>query len=365
MRKHPALPSLSLIILFVLLADVLFAMDIKEMKTYYDNGKLHERYSYFDDEWGSIWKHGPYTSWNGAGLIESVGQYDFNSQDGPWTNYDYVYEDFVTYKLVVSSVEQGNYEGSPGEFPHGKVGIWTVTPVRVDGLQGKYEYPGGGNVPIRQREQRKYLNGFPRFDETCENKEGHWLCTKTEYYSSDSGKISSLSWDEFTGGKIVRHWEGRHVNGTKSYSGLEYNGGRQGRWSSWYDTGRLERQTDYLNDQKHGLEIAYSSQEGSQAKTITEYNYGAKQGDEKSYADGGSLAAYHRYVAGVQEGEQLDYWGDLAPGILWRKYFAKGGVGQGLDEWYYQSGAIDSRYQRVGGKIDGIALRFYESGAIM
>jgi len=360
-RRTFLFPVVTMVVLMLLLpVGGVWAMGIEVVETYYDNGKLHERYSHYIDEWGSAWKEGPYTSWNGVGLIDEVMQYYRNSRQGPYTRYLYAYEDFVNYKLVVSSVEQGSYEEGR------KVGTWTITPVRTDGLQGSYEYAPYGNVLVRQREQQKYQNGYPWFDETCESNNGNWLCVRTEYHSTDSGKVRSQSWEEFTQGKIVQHWEGRHPSGTVSFAGLSYNGGRQGRWNSWADDGFLVRQTDYLNDQKQGLEIEYPAWEMSKVKDkiIREFKYGVKQGDEKRYSDGGNLSYHYRYVDGVREGEQRDYWGDLAPGKLFRKYFMKGGANQGLDEWYYQTGALHTRSQYLDGKLEGIAEVFYESGAL-
>ncbi len=352
-KSHPFLCTV-LVLLFLMLPVTLQALEIKVMTTTHDNGKLKERYSYFSDDWGLIWKHGLYTSWNYVGLTDEIIEYSYNSREGSYTRYIYAGD------LSLSSIERGTYEGGR------KVGTWNITPVQVNGLQGTYEYAAYGNVLVRQREQKKYLDGSPWFDEVCEDQNGNWLCVRTEYHSSSSGKVKDVSREEFSQGMIVRRWEGRHVNGAVSYTGVEFKyGGRQGRWNYWDDTGFLVRQTDFLDGQKHGLEIEYPAWEISRIKDkiIREFRYGVKQGDEKRYDEAGNLVYHHRYESGMQEGEQRDYWGALAPGKLEAKYFMKGGVKHGLYEQYYKTGGRRSAGQYADGLLEGLWEQFYEGGA--
>lgn len=359
MRKSLSILTASLAMLFILLPSVLPALDTKVMTTYHDNGKLKERYSYFSDEWGSIWKHGPYASWDYVGHPDVLMEFSYNSRQGPYTRYIY------DWQLNLSSIEQGTYEGSS------KVGTWTITPVQIDGPQGSYEYAVSGNVLIRQREQQKYQNGNPKFEQACELKNRVWLCVWTDYYSSDSGKVKAVSRMEPYPGWFAWRVEGRHLNGTVSYAGIRVgadnpsSGRLEGRWNYWADDGFLIQQTDYVDGKKHGLEIVYAGWEISKVKDkgIREFRYGIQQGDEKGYDEAGNLKYHHRYVDGMQEGEQRDYWGSV-PGKLWMKYFMKGGIKEGLQEMYYKSGTLQSRGQFVGGKIEGLWEQFHENGTI-
>jgi len=341
MKKTLTLLTAAWIISFIFLTPPLAALDIQTMTTYHDNGKLKERYSYFSDESGTIWKHGPYTSWNYVGLMDEVMQFEYNTRQGSYTRYLYAGD------LSLSGIEQGAYEDGR------KVGAWTITPAQVNALQGRYEYAEFGNVPIRSREERKYLNGYPWYDERCGLENGVWLCVRTDYFSAESGKVSAVERTEPDG--FTRRVEGFHLNGARSYAGIKSGDSLQGQWNYWADDGFLIQQTNFVNGQKHGLEIEYPGYEVSKVKdkVVREYRYGAKHGEEKRYSEAGSLVHLYRYVNGFQEGEQRDYY-STSPGKLWGKWFMQGGVKEGLQELYYESGGLKARGQFVAGKLEGV-----------
>lgn len=327
------------------------ALDIQTMQTYHDNGKLWERYSYFEDEWGQIWKHGPYASWNAVGLKDETMSFSFNSRNGAYTRYIYAGD------LSLASVEQGTYEDGR------KVGTWVITPFSTDGLQGSYEYAASGNLLIRSREQRRYQTGPVRDIKECELKDGMLRCIETDYYADPPGVVSQISRDVAYQSGTAQWVEGFHPNGRRSYAGY-YWGAPVGRWNYWADDGFMIRQTDYVDGQKHGIEIEYPAYvvSGIKDKIIQEYQYGALHGDFYRYDESGTLMRHHRYVDGVQDGEQREFY--LSGSLFW-KYFMKAGERHGLDEWYHENGALDSRNYYVDGKAEGPFERYYDTGQLM
>lgn len=124
-------------------------------------------------------------------------------------------------------------------------------------------------------------------------------------------------------------------------------GQKQGSWKYFNASGLLMSETEYLNNQKHGVSRTYYPYEKIMEEI--EYQYGVKEGDYKKYFYSGQVAIEGEYSAGKKENK-------------WTKYFSDGSVAW---EGTYKRGLRDGDWKYYDRKGNVVSTISYKNGVDM
>lgn len=229
------------------------------VKTYYDplyKTKLKEVYQVKKN---TPTANGYYKSYDKYGYLLVHRNYINNVQNGKSTTY---------YGAAEASMSYG------GEKSLGKVsGVYNYKNDKLDGLQTIYNYSEKGVRYLHKKEI--YKSGI--------------LINYVEFFPNNQKKKIIKA------GTCYEYYE----NGVKSaeYTANE-NGQLKGKYTGWYNSGKLEITGDFLNDKKNGEWIEYN--EDGSIKNKENYNLGNKLPNEKE-----KLEEQRKQIKQKQEKEKI------------------------------------------------------------
>jgi len=154
-------------------------------------------------------------------------------------------------------------------------------------------------------------------------KTGVWITTlssnliqRLEYYKDGVKDGISLSIDRKGHLMSQEYFKNGLLNGLSinytafsemQVSEINYlNGKKNGIYRTYYDNGKLQEETNYIEDIKDGQSKWYNKA----GKRVAEYNYGngAFQGIQKTYYDNDTLSTATTYLNNIMTGDYKEYY---------------------------------------------------------
>jgi antitoxin component YwqK of YwqJK toxin-antitoxin module/Tfp pilus assembly protein PilF len=317
-----------------------------KQKKYYDNGVLKEHYSC-----DSNYIVGPYEEYYSTGQIKTKGLWDKNGRTGEWTSF--YSNDSVQSKLFYSkNVRVGRQ--------------FFFSPI---GEISSDEYFNDEGESIR-------LKLYDHEGKMQDQKYEYDSVLFKEYYSSGALKISKLKVNNVNHGIVETYFPNGKLKSQKAFIyGLE-----NGIAKRWDYKGNLAVEVPYVMGKRHGLVKGYI--DGKLSYTDS-YEDDLSQGPYTEYYNNGKLQRITMYVDDQKHGN-ADYFARDSSFMYRLIYFEnvlkaytyKDAKGNFLPEkpidlntreivCFYPDGKISSRMTLKNGELDGVSKSYHPNGKIM
>ncbi len=149
----------------------------------------------------------------------------------------------------------------------------------------------------------------------------------------------------------------------KSIGTYDANGNMTGTWKSYYETGQIHIEAEYLNGKYNGKWTSHFN--NGKLSSIGNYKNGKKAGEWKFYNENGQVAMEGVFVDGNYNGEWKFYY---KSGKLQKKGALTGsdanGKAQGEWYFYYENGNVESISTAKDNIPDGEWKSYYENGKL-
>ena len=297
----------------------LYVNDLRQgfSEYYYDNGKLHERISFIDNQ-----KQGEGREFNPAGNIitlfkfrhdimvvkERINRYNKQGEKyGSWKEFylsgklkkeSYYKKGFLN-GYVKSYSERGKALSSD-RYVNGKLYIEKInTKTKLD---FRKEYHDNGKIKISGAFRKNKPVGVHREFST----KGKVTATKT--YSSRGWVMADGIVDKK--GKRQGIWKYYFKSGKRKVIGRYKNGRRIGDWKFYYENGQEEQSGTYNSKGRPEGFWKWYFENGNMLREEEQTN-GKLDGDYSEYASDGTIVAKGLYVEGSKEGVWYYHLGDI------------------------------------------------------
>lgn len=170
-------------------------------------------------------------------------------------------------------------------------------------------------------------------------------------YGKVLGGQKSGTWTETYANTELPHYIVQYVNNNKDGVFLEFD-----------KQGNIVRKVEYKDNLMDGLYLKFKN-----AILIerVEYQSGKKNGESTVFYEKGTVMETSTYKDGQRDGETVWFANkDKSQGEKVAMYTYKNGVFEGVQETYYESGAVQSRKMFSNNVVNGPSYEFYEDGSL-
>ena len=158
-------------------------------------------------------------------------------------------------------------------------------------------------------------------------------------------------------------WTETYANTELPHFIIQYVGDkRDGLFIEFDKQGNITKKTEYKNDLMDGTYYRFKN---AVLMERVGYQEGKKSGESVIYYEKGTIMETSNYKDGQRDGITIWYANkDKSQGEMVAKYTYQAGKFEGLQETYYESGAVKTQKMFTGNVQNGSAYEFYEDGSL-